>query len=105
MSEQAGSDDEGAPVTEDLPYVDGRTASSEELRAQVAKESDPRVQHIEELRDDVAAIVDEIGSRFEVRSWVSRIPSRARLALIAAAALLALVVLRRRWTSRHDRTT
>jgi len=102
MSEQVGSGDrEAKAVPADLPYVDGRNVSPAELRAEVAKESDPQVQHIEEVRDELAGVVDELGRRAAPRSWVSRVPTGVRTGLVVAAAALALVVLRRRRRSRR----
>ena len=103
MSEQLGSDDRAAKaVPADLPYVDGRNLSPAELRAEVAKESDPQVQHIEEVRDELSDVVDELGRRAAPRSWVGRVPSGVWAGLVVvAAAGLALVFLRRRRISRR----
>jgi len=70
----------------DLPYVDGRNLSPAELRAEVAKESDPQVQHIEEVRDELSDVVDELGRRAAPRSWVARVPSGVWAGLVVAAA-------------------
>ena len=104
MSEQArsGGDEGAAPAS--LPYVDGRDMSPAQLRAEVAKESDPQIQHIEQVRDELAGVVDELGRRVAPRSWVSRTPPVVKAGLIVAAGVLALMLWRRR-TSRHDRTT
>jgi hypothetical protein len=85
----------------DLPYVDGRAATSDELRAEIAKETDPRVQRIEELRTDVAATLDELGSRLDPRPQISRRVSQARPVLIAVASLLVVVALWRRLSARR----
>jgi hypothetical protein len=81
---------------DDLPYVDGSKATPEELRAEVAaevaKSNDPEVQQIEEVREELAATVDELRSRLDVRRQVSEGLQAARPAVIAAAALLAAVV-------------
>jgi hypothetical protein len=92
-------------MAEDLPYVDGRTATPEELRAEVARQSDPQVQRIEELRDDLASTVDELGSRLDVRSRFAQSLARARPVLMAIAALLGGVILLRRWRSRAGHRT
>jgi hypothetical protein len=86
----------------DLPYVDGSAATPEELRAEVARASDPQVQAIEEVRDDVAATLDELSSRFDVRRQVAQHMPGARPVVIAVGALLAVVVLRRLRSSRRQ---
>lgn len=83
MSEQARSGGDEGTAPADLPYVDGRDMSPAQLRAEVAKESDPQIQHIEEVRDELVGVVDELGRRVDPRSWVSRIspavgPGRCR---------------------------
>lgn len=102
MSEQSGSggDDQTAPP--DLPYVDGRDISAEELRAEIEKESDPQVQRVEEVRDELAGVVDELGRRIEPRSWIGRISPAVKAGMFLAAGVLALLFLRRRRTSRHE---
>lgn len=83
MSEQARSGGDEGTAPADLPYVDGRDMSPAQLRAEVAKESDPQIQHIEEVRDELVGVVDELGRRVDPRSWVRRIspavgPGRCR---------------------------
>ncbi|MBA3908082.1 MAG: DUF3618 domain-containing protein [Pseudonocardiales bacterium] len=103
MSERSRPGAEETPAVGGLPYVDGSVVTPEELRAQVAREADPQVQRIEELRDELAATVDELGSRLDVRPRVSQLLSRVRPAAIAAAVLLAAVVLWRRRRPRGAR--
>jgi len=86
-------------MADDLPYVDGKAATPEELRAEVARQSDPQMQRIHELQDDLAITVGELSSRLDVRSRIVQGLSRARPVLIAIGALLAGVVLVRRWRS------
>ena len=86
----------------DLPYVDGSAATPEELRAEVARASDPQVQAIEEVREDVAATLDELSSRFDVRRQVAERMPGARPVVIAVGALLAVAVLRRLRSSRRQ---
>jgi len=62
MSEQARSGGDGGTAPADLPYVDGRDMSPAQLRAEVAKKSDPQIQNIEEVRDELVGVVDERGS-------------------------------------------
>ena len=101
MSERA----EQLPGGDDLPYVDGAKATPEELRAEVAAgvamDDDPEVQQIEEAREELAATVDELRSRFDVRQQVSQRLQAVRPAVIAAAALLAAAVLWRLVSSRR----
>jgi hypothetical protein len=91
---------EKASEVGDLPYVDGSAATPEELRAEVARASDPQVQAIEEVREDVAATLDELSSRLDVRRQVAQRTQGARPVVIAIAALLAVVVL---WRLRSTR--
>jgi hypothetical protein len=86
-------------MADDLPYVDGRAATPEELRAEVARQSDPQMERIHELQEDLAVTVGELSSRLDVRSRVAQGLSRARPVLIAIGALVAGVVLARRWRS------
>lgn len=102
MDERPRPGAEETSVVGDLPYVDGSATTPEELRAQVAREIDPQVRKIEELRGDVAATVDELGSRLDVRPRISQRLSHARPMVIAATALLAGVILLRRRHSRPD---
>jgi hypothetical protein len=96
------NEEDAAPA--DLPYVDGRDMSPAQLRAEVAKESDPQIQHIEEVRDELAGVVDELAHRADPRSWVDRIPPAVRIGLVVAAAgVLAVMLLRQRRTARRDR--
>jgi len=95
------SEEDAAPA--DLPYVDGRDMSPAQLRAEIAKESDPQVQHIEEVRDELAGVVDELAHRADPRSWVDRIPPAVKIGLVAAAGVLAVVLLRPRRTARRER--
>jgi len=92
---------EKARGVSDLPYVDGSAATPEELRAEVARASDPQVRAIEEVREDVAATLDELSSRFDVRRQVAQHVPRAWPALIAVGALLAAVAVWRRRSSRR----
>jgi hypothetical protein len=92
-------------MAEDLPYVDGSTATPEELRAEVARQTDPRMQRIEELRDDLAATVDELSTRLDVQPRIEQSLSHARPVLISVVALLAVVMLWRRWRSGPERRT
>jgi hypothetical protein len=89
-------------MAEDLPYVDGRTATPEELRAEVARQTDPQTQRIAELRDDLAATVDELSTRLDVRSRIAQSLSRARLVLISIVALVAGVILWRRRSAHYE---
>jgi hypothetical protein len=102
MSEPTRShgDDGAAPA--DLPYVDGRDMSPEQLRAEVAKESDPQNQHIEEVREELVDVVDELGRRVSPRSWLRRTPPAVKAGFVVVAGVLALVLLRRRRKPRHD---
>ena len=92
------------PVGDDLPYVDGSAATPEELRAEITRQTDPQVRHVEQLRSDVAATVNELGGRLDVRPQIAHRLSR-RPVMIAAAALLAAVVLRRRLRGPRDSRT
>jgi hypothetical protein len=101
MTERPGADDEPG----DLPYVDGRQATPEQLRAEVARESDPQMQHIDELRDDVAATVEELGHRLDVRPRIAHSLSRVGPALVAAVALLVGIVVWRRRRTKSSRAS
>ena len=91
-----------APGVDDLPYVDGSAMTSEELRAEVARATDPDVQRIEEARADLAVTAEELSSRLDVRRQVSQRLPRAWPALVTAAVLLAAVVVWRRRSRRGD---
>ncbi|MBV9919812.1 MAG: DUF3618 domain-containing protein [Pseudonocardia sp.] len=99
MTERPGADDEPG----DVPYVDGRLATPEQLRAEVARETDPQVQHIDELRDDLAATVEELGHRLDVRPRVAHSLSRVGPVLVAAAVLLVGIIAWRRRTPKSAR--
>jgi hypothetical protein len=92
--------EEQAPGVDDLPYVDGSAMTPDELRAEVARASDPEVQRIEEAREDLAVTVEELSSRLDVRRQVSQRLSRAWPAVVAVAGLLAAVVVWRRRSRR-----
>lgn len=100
MSEQPRSDGDERAAPADLPYVDGRSASPTQLRAQVAKEIDPQVQHIEEVRDELADVVDELGRRADPRSWAGRTSPALKVGLVGVVGVLGLVLLRRRRAGR-----
>lgn len=104
MSEQQGRDDEIVSAGADLPYVDARHVSSEDLRAQVAREDDPHYRKVQEAREQLEATVDELAARVDVRPRMSRFLRRYRPALLAAAALLTLIALRRLRTSGRRRS-
>ena len=91
-----------APGVDDLPYVDGSAMTSEELRAEVARATDPEVQRIEEVREDLAVTVEELSTRLDVRRQFSQRLSRAWPAVVAVAGLLAAVVVWRRRSRRGD---
>jgi len=80
MTDQTGG------ASPDLPYVDGRDASPDELRAEVAKESDPQVQRVEEARDQLLVLADELGRRLEPRYWLARLPASVWVGLAAVGA-------------------
>ena len=89
-----------APGVDDLPYVDGSAMTSEELRAEVARATDPDVQRIEEARADLAVTAEELSSRLDVRRQVSQRLSRVWPTAVAVAGLLAAVVVWRRRSRR-----
>jgi hypothetical protein len=105
------------PLAADRPYVDGTAASPAELRAEVARLADEDRQHVDDLRDEVGDSVAELASRLDVkarvaekrddavaavseRAAVARDTARERpgvaAALVAAALVLLVFVLRRR---------
>jgi hypothetical protein len=92
---------EKAAEAGDLPYVDGTAATPEELRAEVARASDPQVRAVEEVREDVAATLDELSSRLDVRRQVAQRMPGAWPVAIAVGALLAAVVVWRLRSSRR----
>ena len=93
MREQA--DTRVTATTADRPYVDGSATSAEELRAAVARESDPLQQDVDEARAAVADTTSELARRLDVRVQAARF--RSQLVLFAVAAALAFVVVRRLW--------
>ena len=101
MNDQPEPGAEQTPGVGDLPYVDGKAATADELRAEVAKETDPHVEQIEELRGDIAATVEELGSRLDPRTQIPQFVVRQRPVFIAAATLLVVLVLWRRRSSRR----
>jgi hypothetical protein len=96
---------EKAPGVDDLPYVDGSAMTSEELRAEVARASDPEVRRIEEVRGDLAATVEELSTRLDVRRQVSQRLAGAWPVLVAAAGLVVGVVVWRWRSSRRSAAT
>ena len=60
-----------APLAPDRPYVDGTTASPEELRAEVERLRDEDRQHVDDLREEVGDSVAELASRLDVKSRVA----------------------------------
>ena len=112
-----GSAADAPPLAADRPYVDGTAASPAELRAEVARLADEDRQHVDDLRDEVGDAVAELASRLDVkarvaekrddavaavseRAAVARDTARERpgvaAALVAAALVLLVLVLRRR---------
>jgi hypothetical protein len=103
----------GAPLASDRPYVDGTTASPEELRAEVERLRDEDRQHVDDLREEVGDSVAELASRLDVKSRVAEKKDeavatvqeqvdRARsnpgaiAGVVAALLVLLAIVLRRR---------
>ncbi len=72
----AGGDPDGAdspPMdapTTDRPYVDGRAASPEQLRAEVDRLSFEERQHVDELREEVGESIAALAARLDVKSRV-----------------------------------
>jgi transposase-like protein len=65
-----GSDDV-PPLAADRPYVDGASASPEELRAEVRRLSNEERQHVDDLREEVGDSVAALASRFDVKARMS----------------------------------
>jgi len=59
------------PLAADRPYVDGTTASPEELRAEVERLSNEDRQHVDDLREEVGDSLAELASRFDVKARVA----------------------------------
>jgi hypothetical protein len=95
-----------APLAADRPVVDGTTATSAELRAEVAALNDERRAHVAQLRSDVGDSLAALTSRLDLSArWheqrvraLDAVRARldARTVALMAAAALGLVVLRRR---------
>lgn len=98
MSERSTSGADETPAVGDLPYVDGSATTPEELRAEVARQADPQVRDLDELRGELAATVHELRGRLDVRTRVAQRRTWARPVLIATAALLVTAAL---WRRRH----
>ena len=63
--------DDAPPLAADRPYVDGASASPEELRAEVRRLSNEERQHVDDLREEVGDSVAALASRFDVKARVS----------------------------------
>jgi ElaB/YqjD/DUF883 family membrane-anchored ribosome-binding protein len=63
--------DDVPPLAADRPYVDGTTASPEELRAEVERLSHEERQHVDDLREEVGDSVAELAARFDVKARVA----------------------------------
>jgi hypothetical protein len=95
-----------APLAADRPVVDGTTATSAELRAEVAALNDERRAHVAQLRSDVGDSLAALTSRLDLSArWreqrvraLDAVRARldARTVALMAAAALGLVVLGRR---------
>ena len=59
------------PLAADRPYVDGASASPEELRAEVRRLSNEERQHVDDLREEVGDSVAALASRFDVKARVA----------------------------------
>lgn len=68
---EPGSAEAAVPLAPDRPYVDGTTASPEELRAEVERLRDEDRQHVDELREEVGDSVAELAARLDVKSRVT----------------------------------
>jgi hypothetical protein len=60
-----------APLAPDRPYVDGTTASPEELRAEVERLRDEDRQHVDDLREEVGDSLAALASKFDVKARVA----------------------------------
>jgi transposase-like protein len=63
--------DDAPPLAADRPYVDGATATPEELRAEVRRLSDEDRQHVDDLREEVGESVAALASRLDVKARVA----------------------------------
>ena len=59
------------PLAADRPYVDGTTASPEQLRAEVERLSNENRQHVDDLREEVGDSVAQLAAKFDVKSRVA----------------------------------
>ena len=83
--QDTGSDgvdpDAAPPLAADRPYVDGSTASPDELRAEVERLSNEERQHVDDLREEVGESLAALASRFDVKA---RVAERKDEAVVAA---------------------
>src|SRR3954451_13436006 len=63
--------DDAPPLAADRPYVDGASASPEELRAEVDRLSNEERQHVDDLREEVGDSVAALASRLDVKARVA----------------------------------
>jgi phage-related minor tail protein len=65
--------DSAPPLDPDRPFVDGTTATPEELRAEVERlrTGTEEQQHVAELREEVGESVAELAARLDVKSRVT----------------------------------
>jgi hypothetical protein len=63
--------DAAPPLDPDRPYVDGSSASPEELRAEVERLRLDERQHVDDLREEVGDSVAELAARLDVKSRVT----------------------------------
>jgi ElaB/YqjD/DUF883 family membrane-anchored ribosome-binding protein len=63
--------DAAPPLAADRPFVDGTSASPEELRAEVERLSNEERQHVDDLREEVGDSIAELASRLDVKSRVA----------------------------------